>query len=138
MKQCLSIILLFIISFSYSAEVHSVEKGEEGCKERMIELLDKNPDDVIVHVKGLVCSSCAIGIRIGLSKIDGLNKNIYTKGVKLDTVNQYVTLATVQELDFNLVFKKIQNAGYDPLHLGYYDDDDHSLKRVDFINLENI
>ena len=133
MKTILIILtLMFFTTFSYSG-VHSIEKGEEGYEERMIELLNENPDYVIAHVKGLVCSSCAIGIRVKLSKIDGLDKDIFTKGIRLDTSNQYVTLAAKEKLDFDLIFEKICDAGYEPIHLCYYDEN-HNLKNVDFIN----
>jgi copper chaperone CopZ len=115
------IILIFISSHfsAYASGAHAEEKGEAGCSERMSVLLKEYPKAVIVHVKGLVCSSCAIGIRIGLAKLDGLDRSQFTKGVELDSTNQYVLLAKEGDLNFNQVFEKIYKAGYDPLHLCY-------------------
>ena len=113
------LILLCFLSNSYGSGVHASEINETECSERMQTLLEEHPDAIIVHVKGLVCSSCGIGIRIGLSKIEGINRSKFTNGVELDSSNQYVLLASNSPLDFNLIFQKIYDAGYDPLHLCY-------------------
>ena len=120
----LSILLILLLGLtdSYGSGEHASEISEVECAERMITLLERYPDTVIVHVKGLVCSSCAIGIRIGLAKIDGLDRSQFTKGIELDSSNQYVILAANETLNFDLVFEKIYNAGYDPLHLCYLKD----------------
>ena len=113
------LILLCFLSNSYSSGVHASEINETECSERMQTLLEEHPEAIIVHVKGLVCSSCAIGIRIGLAKIEGLDRSKFTKGVELDSTNQFVLLAAKEALDVNLIFQKIYDAGYDPLHLCY-------------------
>ena len=113
------LILLSFLSNSYGSGVHASEINETECSERMQTLLEKHPDAVIVHVKGMVCSSCGIGIRIGLAKIDGINRSKFTNGVELDSSNQFVLLAAKETLDFNVIFKKIYDAGYEPLHLCY-------------------
>ena len=117
------VILLSFLSNSYGSGVHASEINETECSERMQNLLKEHPDAVIVQVKGLVCSSCAIGIRIGLAKIEGINRSKFTNGVELDSSNQYVLLALNNPLDFDLIFQKIYDAGYDPLHLCYLKDD---------------
>ena len=120
MKKLL--LCLVVISSQLAADAsgaHAAEKGEAGCSDRMALLLAENPEAVIVHVKGMVCSSCGIGIRIGLAKLDGLDRSQFTKGVELDSSNQYVLIAADGELDFDKVFEKIYRAGYDPLHLCY-------------------
>ncbi len=113
------LISLWCFGYSYGSAEHAQEINEAECSERMITLLEEHPEAVIVHVKGLVCSSCAIGIRIGLAKIDGLDRSKFINGVKIDSSNQYVVMATDQTIDFDLVFEKIYNAGYDPIHLCY-------------------
>ena len=120
MKKLL--LCLVVISSHLAADAsgaHGAEKGEAGCSDRMTLLLAENPEAVIVHVKGLVCSSCGIGIRIGLAKLDGLDRSQFTKGVELDSSNQYVMLAAESNLDFDQVFEIIYKAGYDPMHLCY-------------------
>ena len=113
------LIVICFLSNSYGSGVHASEINETECSERMITLLEEHPKAVIVHVKGVVCSSCAIGIRIGLAKIEGIDRSKFTNGVRIDSSNQYVVMATDQPLDFDLVFEKIYNAGYDPIHLCY-------------------
>ena len=125
MRFYIIIYILFTCLFSFSSQIISQIK----CSDRMKELIIENPDTVIVQVKGLVCSSCGIGIRIGLAKIDGLDKNRFNKGVLLDSSNQYVLLAISGNIDFNMVFEKIYNAGYDPMHLCYTQGD--QVIRVD-------
>ena len=117
------LIVICCLSVSFGSGVHDSEINEIECSERMQTLLKKHPDAIIVHVKGLVCSSCGIGIRIGLAKIEGINRSKFTNGVALDSNNQYVLLASNNPLDFNLIFQKIYDAGYDPLHLCYLEGD---------------
>ena len=89
------------------------------CSEEMSTLVKQHPESLVVHVKGLVCSSCAIGIRLKLSKLDGVDISKFSNGIKLDSSNQYVILAVKNNVDFNQVFKSIKLAGYDPLNLCY-------------------
>ena len=74
-----------------------------------------------MHVKGLVCSSCGIGIKIGIRKIEGVDQNLFDRGVKLDSSNQYVLVGKQSAIDLNALFEAIYKAGYDPLHLCYID-----------------
>ena len=128
------LIIVCFSSISFGSGVHASEINETECSERMQTLLEKHPDAIIVHVKGLVCSSCAIGIRIGLAKIEGINRSKFTNGVELDSSNQYVLLASNNPLDFNLIFQKIYDAGYDPLHLCYMKEDQIIRVEVPEIN----
>lgn len=91
------------------------------CSERMTQLLAEYPEAVILHVKGLVCSSCGIGIKIGIRKIEGVDLSLFDRGVKLDSSNQYVLVGKQSAIDFNTLFQAIYKAGYDPLHLCYID-----------------
>ena len=56
-----------------------------------------------MHVKGLVCSSCGIGIKIGIRKIEGVDLNLFDRGVKLDSSNQYVLVGKQAVIDFSSV-----------------------------------
>ena len=115
----LFLIICLAITDTFATENNTPETNKAKCSERMVTLLNKHPESVIVHVKGLVCASCGIGIRIGLAKIEGIDRSKFTNGVELDSSNQYVLLATNSYLDFNLIFQKIYDAGYDPSHLCY-------------------
>ncbi len=115
--------------FGLAGVGHAEELGEEQCDERVQQMLNEQPDVVVVHVKGLVCSSCGIGIRIGLAKLDGIDKTRFNKGVKLDSTQQYAVLAATKPLDFDAVAEKVYAAGYDPIHASYLENG--KIQRID-------
>jgi hypothetical protein len=79
-----------------------------------------HPNYLAVHTRGLVCSSCGIGLRIHTSKLEGVDKSQLTKGVDLDVKKQLVLVAFKPDvpIDVDGVREAIYNAGYDPVH--YY------------------
>ena len=83
-------------------------------------MLENHPNYLAVHTKGLVCSSCGIGLRIHTSKLEGVDKSQLTKGVDLDVKKQLVLVAFKPDaaIDVDGVRMAIYNAGYDPVH--YY------------------
>ena len=116
--------VVFLCSTVWGSEdVDMPSVSDVPCSERMTELLSEHPEAVIVHVKGLVCSSCGIGIKISIRKIEGVDLSLFDKGVKLDSSNQYVLVGKQATIDFNALFQAIYKAGYDPLHLCYVDQD---------------
>ena len=123
-----TIILILVVSI-YSLE-SSGSEGDTTCSKEMITLLEDNPNTVILKVKGLVCSSCAIGVRIHLSRMDGIDTSKFNKGVMLDSSSQYVLIAVNEKINFNSIQESIINAGYDLDHLCYIDNG--SIKRINF------
>ena len=123
-----TIILILVVSI-YSLE-SSGSEGDTTCSKEMITLLKDNPNTVILKVKGLVCSSCAIGVRIHLSRMDGIDTSKFNKGVMLDSSSQYVLIAVNEKINFNSIQESIINAGYDLDHLCYIDNG--SIKRINF------
>ena len=116
--------VVFLSSMVWASEdVDMPSVSDVPCSERMTQLLSEHPEAVIVHVKGLVCSSCGIGIKIGIRKIEGVDLSLFDRGVKLDSSNQYVLVGKQATIDFNALFQAIYKAGYDPLHLCYIDQD---------------
>jgi len=83
-------------------------------------MLENRPNYLAVHTKGLVCSSCGIGLRIHTSKLEGVDKSQLTKGVDLDVKKQLVLVAFKPDaaIDVDGVREAIYKAGYDPVH--YY------------------
>lgn len=83
-------------------------------------MLENRPNYLAVHTRGLVCSSCGIGLRIHTSKLDAVDKSQFTKGVDLDVKKQLVFVAFKPDagIDVDGVREAIYNAGYDPVH--YY------------------
>ena len=85
-----------------------------------------------VYVKGLVCSSCGIGLRVHLSKVEGIDKNQFKKGVAINAENQLVVIAFKEgvEPDMDAVRQAIANAGYEAAH--YYQWVDGIVQQASF------
>ena len=64
--------------------------------------------DIEIKVKGLVCPSCAIGIK------NGLNKTKLIKTIKFDTKKQIVLVEYISiEIHPSKIKQIIKNAGYE-------------------------
>ena len=100
------------------------------CSIEMISLLKDNPNTVVLKIKGLVCSSCAIGVRVHLSKMDGIDISKFNKGIMLDSTSQYVLVALKDNIDFKKIDESIRKAGYNLHHLCYIDNG--LVKRINF------
>jgi|TARA_B110000495_G_scaffold148946_1_gene131834 hypothetical protein len=96
------IILLVSLSFGQSVEING-QKVEVG------------QDDLILQVKGLVCSFCAHGLQKGMSKLNFVDKKRYTKGIYTDITHQYVKvgLKKNKKLNIDKALSVIQDAGYE-------------------------
>ena len=123
-----TIILILVVSI-YSLE-SSGSEGDTTCSKEMITLLEDNPNTVVLKIKGLVCSSCAIGVRIHLSRMDGIDISKFNKGIMLDSTSQYVLVAIKDNIDFQKIDESITNAGYNLHHLCYIDNG--LVKRINF------
>ena len=75
----------------------------------------KDPNRIIMEVKGVVCSFCAYGLSKNLSKLKMTDKSFYKKGVFTDIEKGLVTVALIpnQPIDFKGIQKKIKKGGYD-------------------------
>ena len=82
--------------------------------------LSGNPNQLAFYSKGLVCSSCAIGLRIHVEKLDGIDRNKLDDGMLLDAKNQLLIVAFEQGFVPNIkeIIRAIYNAGYETTH--YY------------------
>lgn len=85
-----------------------------------------SPDDVqvqdqlVIQVKGIVCSFCAYGAEKNLSKLSFLDKSQYGDGVLVDIETHRVTLALDPEaiVQYAEISDAITRGGYDPV--AYY------------------
>jgi len=77
--------------------------------------LANKPNFVAVYVKGLVCSSCSIGVKVHLRKLKGVDKKLLDKGITLDINSQLATVALKPGAMLNPkeVVKAIDKAGYE-------------------------
>ena len=82
--------------------------------------LSENPNLMAFYSRGLVCSSCAIGLRIHVNKLDGINRNKLDDGMLLDAKNQLLIVAFEQGFVPNIqeIIRAINKAGYETTH--YY------------------
>ena len=68
----------------------------------------------LIYVKGLVCPSCAIGIRKNLSKMKGVDKKRFKDGIDMNPETQLVAIALKDgaELDNKDLIERVVDAGY--------------------------
>ncbi len=115
--------LLFILGFNANAADGDPDISE---KERMLAVEKKfqnNPKHYLVYVKGLVCSSCAIGIKVHLRKLKGVDKRQLEKGISLDIESQIASIALKDNHNISPkdIAKAIDNAGYEAKYLYQWD-----------------
>lgn len=75
---------------------------------------------VAVYVKGLICKSCGLGIKVKARHFSFLDKKQFEKGFKVDVKHQLLWVAVKEGavFDGNKVAKAVKAAGYEPVH--YY------------------
>ncbi len=116
-KIFLSIIILCIGAPVLSAKPQVPEVSLEVRGLAIQAIMEGHSNYISVYTKGLVCSSCGIGLRIHLKKLKGVNKEQFREGVELDVRRQLITVAfkVDAEIDPKAVQQAIYNAGYDPV-----------------------
>ena len=122
MRVLLSFALIFIGTYTnlIALTPYSIASSEmrlESAKSH----LSGNPNQIAFYSKGLVCSSCAIGLRIHVNKLDGINRNKLDDGMLLDAKNQLLIIAFEQGFVPNIqeIIRAINKAGYETTH--YYE-----------------
>ena len=68
----------------------------------------------LVYVKGLVCTSCAIGIRKNLTKMKGVDKKRFKDGIDMNPETQLVSIALKDGAKLNSkdLIERVVDAGY--------------------------
>ena len=121
MKQFL-LSIFALSSLAMAAQARSTEVGDSSeLRDQAAKgMVENHPNYLAVYTKGLVCSSCGIGLRIHSSKLEGVDKSQLNNGVDLDVKKQLVLVAFKPDaaIDVDGVREAIYNAGYDPVH--YY------------------
>jgi len=121
MKQFL-LSIFALTSLAMTTQARSTDTGDssEVRDQAAKGMVENHPNYLAVHTKGLVCSSCSIGLRIHTSKLEGVDKSQLTKGVDLDVKKQLVLVAFKSDatIDVDGVREAIYKAGFDPVH--YY------------------
>jgi len=126
------ILLLLITLFISSNFIVANEDKEEARPEVRLEaakkiLLDSSSISLI-YVEGLVCPSCAIGIRKNLSKMLGVDRSRFKDGIDMNPETQLVTIAFKEgiSIDNKDLIELVEDAGYTAieeykLHDGHID-----------------
>jgi copper chaperone CopZ len=126
------ILLLLITLFISSNFIVANEDKEEARPEVRLEaakkiLLDSSSISLI-YVEGLVCPSCAIGIRKNLSKMLGVDRTRFKDGIDMNPETQLVTIAFKEgiSIDNKDLIELVEDAGYTAieeykLHEGHID-----------------
>ena len=74
-------------------------------------------DEVVLEVRGLVCSFCAMGLQGGLSSLKYVDGKKYNNGVFVDVEYQYAVIAekSDQDIDIDEAITMITKSGYEVL-----------------------
>ena len=130
--KLIQILLLLITLFISSNFIVANEDKEEARPEVRLEaakkiLLDSSSISLI-YVEGLVCPSCAIGIRKNLSKMLGVDRTRFKDGIDMNPETQLVTIAFKEgiSIDNKDLIELVEDAGYTAieeykLHEGHID-----------------
>ena len=123
-----SISILFISSNYIFANEDKDEALPEERLEAAKEVLKSSANISLIYVKGLVCPSCAIGIRKNLSKMLGVDRSRFKDGIDMDPETQLVTISLREgvSLDNKDLIELVEDAGYTAieeykLHDGHLD-----------------
>lgn len=75
--------------------------------------------DYVVHVNGMVCEFCSLGVSKKVSRLPFIDRSRFDKGVQVDIENQMVTIAVKPDtkLDIDALFKAIESGGYKPVEI---------------------
>lgn len=111
-----------MIVATFGAAAVSAADGDPDAKQEVrdaaaIKLLKERKDVTLMYVKGLVCPSCAIGIRVKVGKLPFVDSTRYKRGLDMDTKTQLLTVALLPgfQADVASLDKAVNDAGYDPV-----------------------
>ncbi len=80
---------------------------------------DAHARDYVVHVHGIVCEFCALGVSKKVARLPFVDRSRYNKGVLVAIENQRVTVAVKPgaTLDRQALYRAIKDGGYEPIEL---------------------
>ncbi len=72
-------------------------------------------DEVVIEIRGLVCSFCAVGLQGGLSSLHNVDKEKYINGVLVDIEHHFAVIAEISGKDINIdeALTMITKSGYE-------------------------
>jgi copper chaperone CopZ len=114
----ISILLASSIPFVSAVSAFANEDKPEVTPEIRLEaakrVLTESVSISLIYVKGLVCPSCAIGVRKNLSKMKGVDKERFKDGIDMDADTQLVKIALKDKYlpDNKDLIERVDDAGY--------------------------
>lgn len=110
----LSIALLIFIMPCVWADDDKVEARPEIRLVAAKKVLLQSSNISLLYLRGLVCPSCAIGVRKNLSKMNGVDKERFKDGIDMDPKTQLVTVALKEgiSLDNKELLERVEDAGF--------------------------
>ena len=111
---------MFLLSFGFVLS-HGAD-GDPDVNQKVrnlaaIKKIKETKDISLLYVKGLVCTSCALGIRIKVGRLPFVDSSRYKRGVDMDAKTQLITVALLPgvKADDKSLSLAIIAAGYDPV-----------------------
>ena len=120
---------ILIASFSQVLAKDDKDKKEATPESRLqaakVELT-KHSQIALIYVKGLVCPSCAIGVSKNLSRMPGVDKERFKRGIEMNTNTQLVKIALSEQskLEKKEILERVDDAGFNAIE-EYKLHDDH-------------
>jgi len=110
----LSIALTSASSYLFAKDDDKAEAAVEVRLAAASKVLKDSSAISLVYVKGLVCPSCAIGVRKNLSKMKGVDKKRFRDGIDMNPETQLVTIALKEDstIDKKDLMERVEDAGY--------------------------
>ena len=119
-RKKLVCLVVLIASVALSIVTVSAADGDPDAKQEVRDIaakskLKERKNISLLYVKGLVCPSCAIGIRVKVGKLPFVDVSRYKRGVDMDIKSQLLTIALLPDVktDKRSINKAVSNAGYD-------------------------
>lgn len=111
--------LLSLLTLSQADTNHHKEISGKDRGKVALTVLKATPNTVQIYARGLVCQSCAIGVRKKLQKLKFVDNNKPEKGVILNVKSQLVSVSLKEgkSVDSSALIKAVKGAGYDPVML---------------------
>ena len=117
MKFRAALLSIVLISSSFYLFAKDDDKADAPVEVRLAaasKVLKDSSAISLVYVKGLVCPSCAIGVRKNLSKMKGVDKKRFRDGIDMNPETQLVTIALKAgaKVDNKDIMDRVEDAGY--------------------------
>jgi copper chaperone CopZ len=119
MKIIHAIVILSLVFFSANFIVADDDKDKkEATPEARLqaakEAMSTHTNIALIYVKGLVCPSCGIGVSKNLSRMKGVDKKRFKRGIEMDVKTQLVKIALTgkTELEKADILERVDDAGF--------------------------